>query len=154
MSKNINHLKMGGANWVNLWIAESATRQVVESVSKKAGLGLTAIEVCMLAVLFKQDGGMKASVLAAKLGRAATSFTPNIDKLAAKGFIERRPDAGGDRRAVNLHATDKAVKHKADILGALEDAEETIRRQIGVTADEWTAFQRVLAGMQSVEFAL
>ena len=56
------------------------------------------------ALLYDEDG-QHASELARAVGRAATSFTPNLDKLQDKALIERRPDPG-DRRAVRIYLTD------------------------------------------------
>lgn len=78
--------------------------RVFEEVARE--FGVTVIEAHILHFLFRRDGQM-ASELARQCGRAATSFTPNLDSLEKKGLIERKPHAT-DRRAVVITLTRKA----------------------------------------------
>ncbi len=63
------------------------------------------VEAYVLNALYVEDG-QHASTLARTVGRAATSFTPLLDRLEKRGLIERRADKE-DRRAVHIHLTDK-----------------------------------------------
>jgi DNA-binding MarR family transcriptional regulator len=66
------------------------------------------------------DDGQHASVLANSVGRAATSFTPILDRLQKKGYVERRSDSA-DRRAVKIFITKKGHANK-DRIDALNPA--------------------------------
>ena len=80
-------LVFDGSVWCNVDIALRQVniiyRQELET------LGLSVVEWYILRMLYEQDGQM-ASRLADGVGRPATSFTPILDKLQDKGFIERR----------------------------------------------------------------
>lgn len=67
--------------------------------------GFSVLEAHILASLHEY-GGAKATVLAQRVGRAATSFTPIIDTLENGGWIERR-DHAIDRRAVLICLTEQ-----------------------------------------------
>ena len=82
-------LLFDGSVWCNLDIALRSVDQVFRQAIRP--LDLTVIEWYILRSLFQEDG-QHASELARAVGRAATSFTPNLDKLQKKGYIERRPD--------------------------------------------------------------
>ncbi|MBI1279715.1 MAG: MarR family transcriptional regulator, partial [Anaerolineaceae bacterium] len=96
-------LRFAGSIWCNLDIALRNLDQVYGQIIEP--LGLTVIEWYILRSLYEQDG-QHASELARAVGRAATSFTPILDKLQNKDMIERRPDAS-DRRAVRIYLTSK-----------------------------------------------
>lgn len=144
------NLKMNGAIWLNLSIAASVTQRIIENLTNRADLHLNALELNILMVLFNGDG-VKASELARQVGRAATSFTPNLDKLQSRGFIERRADAGGDRRAVNIFLTDHARDRKTDIETVFREAEEKTRRALNVSETEWCAYLKVISAIQKID---
>jgi len=104
-------LRFEGSVWCNLDVALRNVDQVFRRAVRP--LGLTVIEWYILRALYEQDG-QHASELARAVGRAATSFTPNLDKLQDKGFIERRPDPG-DRRAVRIFLTDMAKERRDEV---------------------------------------
>lgn len=81
------------------------------------------VEVCILNALYVQDG-QHASTLAQSVGRAATSFTPLLDRLEKRGLIERRPDKT-DRRAVLIHLTSKGWA----LRGVIEDVVAIIEEE-------------------------
>src|SRR6185369_13299569 len=95
-------------------------------------LGLTVIEWYILRALYDQDG-QHASELARAVGRAATSFTPILDKLQdrkdKKGLIERRPDPA-DRRAVRIYLTDEAHKIRDSVLNSAKQVDAHIQKQV------------------------
>ena len=96
-------LRFAGSIWCNLDIALRNLDQVYGQVIEP--LGLTVIEWYILRSLYDQDG-QHASELARAVGRAATSFTPILDKLQNKGFIERRPHPA-DQRAIRIYLTEQ-----------------------------------------------
>ena len=144
MNKNVKTLRFDGSVWCNLDIALRNLDQVFGQVVQP--LGLTVIEWYILRALYEQDG-QHASELARAVGRAATSFTPNLDKLQDKGLIERRADPA-DRRAVRIYLTEAGCDRKKSVM---ETAREVDKRLAELFPEkEFSAFQDVLAALQAV----
>jgi DNA-binding MarR family transcriptional regulator len=137
-------LRFNGSLWCNLDIALRNLDQIYGQVVDP--LGLTVIEWYILRALYDQDG-QHASELARAVGRAATSFTPILDKLQQKGLIERRPDPA-DRRAVRIYLTDKGQKSREDVLRSAKQVDDQIRRSIN--KGDLENFQSVLATLQGM----
>lgn len=135
---------------VSLDVAHSAIYRIIKQEADKARLNLNPMELHILSALLEKDGVL-ASRLAAKVGRAATSFTPALDKLQTLGFAYRKPDANGDRRAVNIHLTDMAKGCGDLIQQVLAKADSRIKAETGLTAAEWETFNKVVAALQAVE---
>ena len=108
-------------------------------------LNITVIEWYILRALYEQDG-QHASELARAVGRAATSFTPNLDKLEENGLIERRPDSS-DRRAVRIYLTDKAHGQRETV----QQIAAEIDRQVSSMFSEYDyeKFLDILSALQS-----
>lgn len=140
----ISNLRFGGSTWCNLDIALRNVDQLFHRAIQPHGLSV--IEWYILRALYEQDG-QHASELARSVGRAATSFTPNLDKLQRKGLIERRPDAS-DRRAVRIHLTQLAQEQRENIMGSATDLDKQIASLF--TPEEFESFQRVLATLQTI----
>lgn len=138
-------LRFNGSVWCSLDIALRNIDQIFRN--KVQQLGLTVIEWYVLRALYDIDG-QHASQLASEVGRAATSFTPNLDKLQNKGYITRRPDPN-DRRAVHIYLTDKAWREKQNILQVADDLDGYLESLF--TLDEFICFQNVMAVLQSIE---
>ena len=138
-------LRFNGSLWCNLDVAlrniDSQYRQYLN------GIGLTVVEWYVLRALFEQDG-QHASELAHAVGRAATSFTPNLDKLQSKGLIERKPDPN-DRRAVRIFLTDKAKSKQDKILQKARTLDDRFASMID--EDQFQVFQDVLATLQTAK---
>jgi DNA-binding MarR family transcriptional regulator len=147
-----NQLRFNGSLWCNLDIALRNLDQIYGQVVEP--LGLTVIEWYILRALYDQDG-QHASELARAVGRAATSFTPILDKLqdkdkdkGLKGLIERRPDPA-DRRAVRIYLTDEAHKIRDSVLSSAKQVDAHIQKQ--VPNGDFKAFQNVLTLLQSIK---
>lgn len=138
-------LRFDGSAWCNLDIALRNIDQIFRQ--RVQATGLSVIEWYILRALYAEDG-QHASQLATEVGRAATSFTPNLDKLQDKGFIHRRPDPY-DRRAVRIYLTDKAKLHRAEILNLAHDLDNWIRSYFN--EDELEYFHSVLQVLQIIE---
>lgn len=136
-------LRFNGSTWCNLDIALRAVDQYFRQSIRPEGLKV--IEWYILQALYERDG-QHASELAQAVGRAATSFTPNLDKLQVKGLIERRPDET-DRRAVRIYLTDVAHAYREDVLASAREIDAQIRRLF--TDEDFDTFQRVLAVLQT-----
>jgi DNA-binding MarR family transcriptional regulator len=138
-------LRFNGSVWCNLDIALRNLDQLFNRAIQP--LGLTIIEWYILRALYERDG-QHASELARAVGRAATSFTPNLDKLQQKGYVERRPDPT-DRRAVHIYLTDLAERHRKEVLNSAKEIDAEIRQLFNT--DEFDTFQNVIATMQTLE---
>ncbi len=144
MSEKNHNLRFDGSVWCNLDIALRNVDQLFRRAVRP--LGLTVIEWYILRALYDQDG-QHASELARAVGRAATSFTPNLDKLQHKDLIERRPDPS-DRRAVRIFLTDKAQTVREQVQGTAEDVDKRVAGMYSVK--DYKSFQEVLSSLQSV----
>lgn len=145
MSESKNQsLRFSGSIWCNLDIALRNLDQVYGQVVEP--LGLTVIEWYILRALYEQDG-QHASELARAVGRAATSFTPILDKLQNKLLIERKPDPA-DRRAVRIYLTAKAQSMREQVLASAEQIDARIRKMF--SNGDFKGFQNVIAALQSM----
>jgi len=143
VEKTLN-LRFDGSVWCNLDIALRNMDQVFRRVVRP--LGLTVIEWYILRALYERDG-QHASELAHAVGRAATSFTPNLDKLQDKGLIERRPDPG-DRRAVRIYLTDAAQARRNDVVDATKDIDKQVAEYF--PQGDYQTFLEILSSMQNM----
>ena len=121
-----SNLRFDGSLWVNLDIALRRLDQVIGRLL--VPIDISIIEWYILRALYEQDG-QHASELAHAVGRAATSFTPNLDKLQNKGLIERRPDPS-DRRAVHIHLTEKGRRYEADVVRSADEIDDMLRQRL------------------------
>jgi DNA-binding MarR family transcriptional regulator len=107
---------------------------------------ISVIEWYILRALYQQDG-VKASKLARAVGRSATSFTPNLDRLQEKGLIERRQDFA-DRRAIRVYLTAKGQSLRDDVLRSASEVDQYIARHF--TPHEFQTFLSVLERLQTL----
>lgn len=137
-------LRFDGSLWCNLDI----TVRNLDLVYRRSirPYGITVIEWYILRALYVKDG-QHASELARAVGRAATSFTPNLDKLQARGLIERRPDLG-DRRAVRIYLTAEGHKVREGVQESAREVEDKIRRNFSQV--EYECFLEVLSSLQDM----
>ncbi len=138
-------LRFNGSVWCNLDIALRNMDQVFNRVVQP--LGLTIIEWYILRALYERDG-QHASELARAVGRAATSFTPNLDKLQEKNLIERRPDPS-DRRAVHIYLTSEGHGYRDDVMQSVDEIDNQIQNMFD--EEEFDIFQNALAQLQGAE---
>ena len=143
--KTMTNLRFNGSVWCNLDIALRNIDQIFRTHVRD--LGLSVIEWYVLRALFEEDG-QHASQLAYEVGRAATSFTPNLDKLQDKGYIERLPDPS-DRRAVRIYLTDQARDEQDKILSLALNLDRQIEDNL--MDSEVECFHQSLAVLQSIE---
>ncbi|MBL8146412.1 MAG: MarR family transcriptional regulator [Anaerolineae bacterium] len=138
-------LRFYGSVWCNLDIALRNLDQLFGRATKP--LGLTIIEWYILRSLYERDG-QHASELARAVGRAATSFTPNLDKLEGKGLIERRPDPT-DRRAVHIYLTSKAEVLREPVTESAAEVDNALRQRF--SPEEYGVFLSVLSTLQALD---
>jgi DNA-binding MarR family transcriptional regulator len=80
---------------------------IKDCIDHSAVTGLAPIHLYILNSLYEYNPQM-ASVLAAQVGRLATSFTPILDRMQEAGYICRSMHPN-DRRAVNIALTPKGA---------------------------------------------
>lgn len=106
----------------------------------EAGLGLTPGEGRTL-VHIARAGAVRQTDLAERMGVEAMTVTGFLDRLEAKGLVERQPDPN-DRRAKRAHLTPAADKLLEKIVplsaGLRTDA------SAGMSADDWSRFLETL----------
>ena len=147
MSKDItknNELLFDGSLWCNLDVALRSTDHYFRQYIRPAEL--TVIEWYILRSLYEVDG-QHASALARAVGRAATSFTPNLDKLQAKGYVERQPDPP-DRRAVRIFLTQKGQAIREEVLQSAVDLDQLMAEMFD--AQEFKGFINILGQLQTL----
>jgi DNA-binding MarR family transcriptional regulator len=115
------------------------------NVAQRVGLGSTEEKV--LELVQRHD---RASVgeLAAHAGMAKNSISDVVDRLEAKGFVERHPHPS-DRRKVSVVVTtsgiDAIAEHFEDFMARLEELHEDFTtEQLAAVAD----YQRRAAALQ------
>lgn len=107
----------------SIWVKTSKVKDEIEEklrgyLENTPAATLTALEVHILAALYEQDD-QQVGILARTVGRAATSFTPPLDRLQGKGLLMRREDKV-DRRVVFIYLTDKGEALRPHVLAAVE----------------------------------
>jgi len=97
MSENDTHLTRS----LGFLLADVARQLRQRLDTRAATLGLTRAQWRVLAQLRRREG-ITQTALADLLEIEPITLVRHIDRLEAKGFVERRPDPS-DRRARNLH---------------------------------------------------
>lgn len=138
-------LRFDGSVWCNMDVALRGLDQYFRREIRPHGL--TVIEWYILRALYAEDG-QHASALAQAVGRAATSFTPNLDKLEKKGLIERRQDEH-DRRAVRIFLCASAQHIREDVLQSAETIDAHFRTLF--PSNEYDHFLKVIATFQNLD---
>lgn len=139
-----SQLLFEGSVWCNLDVALRQMDQFFRQWIKPGDL--TVIEWYILRALYENDG-QHASELARAVGRAATSFTPNLDKLQTKGYVERRPDKL-DRRAVRIFLTDLALAKRSEVQASAIEVDQKVAENF--SDSEFNAFLSVVSGLQEL----
>jgi DNA-binding MarR family transcriptional regulator len=106
----------------------------------QAGLGLTPGEGRTLAHAGRA-GLVRQNVLAERMGIEAMTLSGYVDRLEAKGLVERVPDPD-DRRAKLVRLTEEA----AEALGIVGAAAASVRAEVSATMDpaDWATLLRLL----------
>lgn len=106
----------------------------------EAGLGLTPGEGRTLSHAYRA-GGVRQNVLAERMGVEAMTLSGALDRLEARGLVERRADPE-DRRAKTVHLTPagEAMLEQIQPIAAAMRADAAN----AVPADDWRNFVEVL----------
>lgn len=128
-------------------LIEAATR-VRHLIARRAGLGES--ELVALEHLAEHDVG--PAELARRLTVTTAATTGIVDRLAARGHVERRPHAH-DRRRTEVHLTESG---RAEVVGQLMPMFLALRQlETEFTAEELEVVHRYLRGATTaVEQAL
>lgn len=117
-------------------------RAEMDRRTTEAGLGLTTGEG---RVLFNalRAGPIRQTALAERLGIEAMTLSGLVDRLEAKGFVERKPDPA-DRRAKLVTLTDAGKT----VVAQIEPIAASIRGEAahGIDPDDW---QRLLVSLRT-----
>jgi MarR family transcriptional regulator, organic hydroperoxide resistance regulator len=79
------------------------------------------LSVVQASALLQIDGSMSMRELAARLGGHASNATGIADRLAARGLVERREDAG-DRRVKRVDLTAAGAETRNQLVACMESA--------------------------------
>ncbi|MBL8583490.1 MAG: MarR family transcriptional regulator [Rhizobiaceae bacterium] len=111
-------------------------RAEVDRRTAEAGLGLTQGEGRAL-IHAKRAGPVRQNLLAERLGVEAMTLSGTLDRLEAKGLVERRADPA-DRRAKLVHLTDAGE----EMIGSVAEIGAAIREDAscGLDPADWTRF--------------
>ncbi|PWK76267.1 MarR family transcriptional regulator [Aminobacter sp. AP02] len=117
-------------------------RAEMDRRTTEAGLGLTTGEGRALFNVLRA-GPIRQTALADRLGIEAMTLSGLVDRLEAKGFVERQPDPA-DRRAKLVTLTDAG----STVVKQIEPIAASIRSEAahGIDPDDW---QRVLAALRT-----
>jgi MarR family transcriptional regulator for hemolysin len=116
-----------------------------------AGLGLTASEARTLTHAAR-TGAVRQNVLAERMGVEAMTVSGALDRLEARGLVERRPDPT-DRRAKLVQLTEKTD----ELLARMAPIGAGIRADasLGLDPDDWKRLLDMLktarANLQAVK---
>lgn len=117
-------------------------RAEMDRRTTEAGLGLTTGEGRVLFNVLRA-GPIRQSALAERLGIEAMTLSGLVDRLEAKGFVERNPDPA-DRRAKLVTLTEAGSK----VVAQIEPIAASIRSEAahGIDPDDW---QRLLVSLRT-----
>jgi DNA-binding MarR family transcriptional regulator len=112
-----------------------------------APLGLTVLEWNTLRALYEEDG-LRASRLAARVCRHPSSMTALLDRMEAKGLLQRAINPN-DRRSVRIHLTAHGRSFEPGVQAVAERITALTSRAI--TPQQMETFQYVLDVLQNLD---
>lgn len=110
-----------------------------------AGLGLSQAKWIALLLLDKSDDGIMQRELACSMGIECASLAGLLDRMAADGWIERRPCAS-DRRAKLVYLTGKSRTTLDEIHRIAREVSEQLLE--GIPAEKLAACEEVLTAIE------
>ena len=133
-----------GSVWCNVDVALNRVGLFLKNEIEPLGLNL--IEWYVLRFLYEQDG-QQASQIAKGVGRAATSFTPILDKLEEKSLIERQSHPS-DRRAVKVYLTKRGRALEKQVNDSAIKIDQELRTRF--SDKDWKGFEQVIIELQTM----
>lgn len=107
---------------------------------------LSAEESALLMVLVESEQPLRRGEFAEIMLRDKTTITRQIDKMEAKGLVERKQDPN-DGRAVLIYPTSKGTRQMSRLLPHAKALRQRLKR--GLTAEEWEIGMRVMGQMKN-----
>lgn len=105
--------------WLDVWNQLQGIELKAATILKDTALeDMPMIQLHILEALYEKDG-LHASTLARVCGRAATSFTPILDKVERRGLVCRMADPN-DRRAIFIHLTPEGQSLRVVVQEAID----------------------------------
>jgi len=98
------------------------TASQVSQCAEQCGLS-----VVQASALLQIDGSMSMRELSARLGGHASTATGIVDRLAARGLVERQEDAG-DRRVKRVSLTPEGAATRTRLVACMESARTPFAR--------------------------
>lgn len=125
------------------FLLTDVTRMIRAELDRRvgeAGLGLTPGEGRTLSHAFRA-GAVRQNVLAERMGVEAMTLSGALDRLEARGLVERRADPD-DRRAKTVHLTPAGE----EMLEQIQPIAAALRTEASdaVSAEQWRTFVEVL----------
>lgn len=125
------------------FLLTDVTRMIRAELDRRigeAGLGLTPGEGRTLSHAFRA-GAVRQNVLAERMGVEAMTLSGALDRLEARGLVERRPDPD-DRRAKTVHLTPAGE----EMLEQIQPIAAALRAEASdaVSPEQWRTFVDVL----------
>ena len=111
---------------------------------KIAEFDLTHSQFFMLMAVTAMEGSLP-SQLAEETDSDRGTTTGLIDRLERDGWLERRPFPK-DRRALSIHLSPKAKKHREKLISIFDEINGHFRNRF--SADEWKQFQHFLGKLE------
>src|SRR5262245_21874715 len=124
MSMKTGRSGLAGETWELMFELLMVARPRLPAVA--AECGLTPAQ-CQVLRLLRPDSPLPMCGLAARLGCDASNVTGIVDRLEARGLVERRA-AGHDRRVKELALTPAGVAARALVIERLGEPPEPIAR--------------------------
>ena len=137
-------LRFKGSVWINLDIALRNLNYYYDHETKK--LGLKVIEWYMLRSLYVENEQTVAQ-LGGNVGLPSTAFTPFLDKLVEKGFIERVKNPK-HRGSALLKLTDKAYDFQEEVTAIATRIENELRTPF--SDKDWQGYLSALITFQTI----
>lgn len=107
---------------------------------------LSAEESALLMVLVESEQPLRRGEFAEIMLRDKTTITRQIDRMEAKGLVERKQDPS-DGRAVLIYPTSKGTRQISKLLPHAKALRQSLKR--GLTAEEWEIGMRVMGQMKN-----
>lgn len=122
---------------MNAWLHTAQQQRAIDAIYRKAAqtFGLGPVEAQVMMALYARNA-QRPTELAARVGRAATSFTPVLDRLVDEGWVYRSEDPT-DRRAVQMRLTEFANEQRSALAQAMREADDRAADTLAHFIDSW-----------------